>query len=97
MLEKIHTSGLMFISLLLVSPLSLKENEEKMLPEIRGSFAPFNSHNESFFLLECLKIDSNESQLLSIVRDILIFNCSTKTRYYVGLTEGNISENTGLG
>ena len=51
----------------------------------------------SFFLLECLKIDSNESQLLSIVRDILIFNCSTKTRYYVDLTEGNISENTGLG
>jgi len=46
MLEKIYTSRLMFISLLLVSPLSLKENVEKMLPEIRGSFAPFNSHNE---------------------------------------------------
>lgn len=36
----------MFISLLLVNPLSLKENEEKMLPEIRDSFAPFNSHKE---------------------------------------------------
>lgn len=64
--------------------------------EIRGSFAPFSSHSEKLPLLEYLKIGSNESQLFTVVRNILILTF-LKTRYHVNITEGRTAENTSLG
>lgn len=77
----IYTSGFKFIYLLLVNPLSLKK-EEKIPPEIRPLLLLSGPIVKSVFLLEYLKIGSNESQPLSIVRSILTLNVSTSKMSY---------------
>lgn len=76
-----YTSGFKFIYLLLVNPLSLKK-EEKIPPEIRPLLLLSAPIVKSVFLLEYLKIGSNESQPLSIVRSILTLNVSTSKMSY---------------